>query len=117
MFATHGIPDEILTDNGPPFNGNRFKQFAKETGFNHKKITPLWPQANGQAESAIKTCKMIFKKCLITGQDIHLGLLAHRNTPQKNMTTSPAQRLMGRRLRSTIPVKSSLLKPDGTYFK
>jgi hypothetical protein len=41
IFVTHGIPDEILTDNGPPFNSQAFKTFFHKVGFHHRKITPL----------------------------------------------------------------------------
>ena len=29
IFSTHGIPQTLLTDNGPPFNSLAFKEFAK----------------------------------------------------------------------------------------
>lgn len=55
VFALFGIPDVVKTDNGPPFNGSEFKEFANHLGFKHRKITPLWPQANGEAERFMKT--------------------------------------------------------------
>ena len=30
IFATHGIPEVLKTDNGPPFQGHTFQSFAKE---------------------------------------------------------------------------------------
>ena len=54
LFAIHGIPDVIRTDNGPPFNSGAFKQFSRKFGFRTQKVTPLWPEANGQAESFMK---------------------------------------------------------------
>ena len=30
VFSRTGIPDELITDNGPPFNGAEFAQFAKK---------------------------------------------------------------------------------------
>ena len=55
VFAMFGIPDVFKTDNGPPFNGAMVKEFANYLGFHHRKITPLWPQANGEAERFMKT--------------------------------------------------------------
>ena len=51
IFATHGIPELLKTDNGPPFTSHAFKTFARELGFQHRKITPLWPksQCTGRA--------------------------------------------------------------------
>ena len=50
IFSRHAIPDVVKTDNGPPFNGNEFQTFSKDFGFQHRKITPLRPEANGEAE-------------------------------------------------------------------
>lgn len=55
MFALFEIPDVVKTDNGPPFNGSEFKEFANHLSFKHQKITPLWPQLNGEAERFMKT--------------------------------------------------------------
>ena len=32
IFATHGIPVKLKTDNGPPFNGNEFERYTKVLG-------------------------------------------------------------------------------------
>jgi len=50
IFALFGIPVTVKSDNGPPFNSKEFESFAKHLGFNHHRVTPLWPQANGEAE-------------------------------------------------------------------
>jgi hypothetical protein len=50
IFFRFGVPDEIKTDNGPPFNGAEFSDFAKYHCFKHRKITPAWPAANGHVE-------------------------------------------------------------------
>jgi len=55
IFARFGIPRVVKSDNGPPFNGNDFANYAKNTGFTHRKITPLWPEANGEAERFMRT--------------------------------------------------------------
>ena len=45
----------LKSDNGPPFNGNEFRQFADYLGFKHRKITPLWPKANAELERFMRT--------------------------------------------------------------
>ncbi|XP_041355436.1 uncharacterized protein K02A2.6-like [Gigantopelta aegis] len=55
IFATHGIPSILKTDNGPPFNNDQFELFAQHLGFHHRKVTPYWSRANGDAERFIKT--------------------------------------------------------------
>ena len=51
VHSQFGCPKIIKTDNGLPFNSSAFKKYAQYMGFIPRKITPLWPQANSQAES------------------------------------------------------------------
>ena len=43
IISEYGVPKVIKSDNGPPFNSIAFKKYAENTGFVHRKITPLWP--------------------------------------------------------------------------
>ena len=61
-FARHGIPRELITDNGPQFSSGEFSGFARSWNFAHVTTSPYYPQANGQAESAVKTAKGLMKK-------------------------------------------------------
>jgi len=47
IFAAYGVPQVVKSDNGPPFNGGEFAQFAKYIGFKHRKVSPLWPRRTG----------------------------------------------------------------------
>ena len=49
-----GTPGKLKSDNGPPFNSHKFTEFANELGFVHRRITPLWPRANGMFERYMK---------------------------------------------------------------
>lgn len=50
LFARYGIPDEIVTDNGPQYSAREFANFAKAYGFKHITSSPQYAQSNGQAE-------------------------------------------------------------------
>ena len=55
IFARQGIPDVLKSDNRPPpFNGMEFKNFAEHMGLHHRKITPFWQTANGEAGRFMK---------------------------------------------------------------
>ena len=54
IFATHGIPSKLKSDNGPPFNGKEFENYVKTLGIDWKPSTPLWPQRNANAESIMR---------------------------------------------------------------
>ena len=55
VFAAYGVPQVVKSDNGPPFNGHEFAQFADYLGFKRRRVTPLWPEANDEVERFIKT--------------------------------------------------------------
>ena len=87
--------------------------FAKTWRFDDKTSSPLYPQSNGKAENAVKTVKRLFSKCKEAGRSEFQALLDWRNTPSAGMGTSPAaERLMGRRCKTLLPVAGSLLQPQ-----
>ena len=55
IFATHGVPVVMRSDNGPPFTSNEIHRYMQEYGIKHQRITPLWPQANSEAERFMKS--------------------------------------------------------------
>ena len=107
-FAHHGIPLRCLTDNGPQFVSNEYKTFAQTYEFEHITSSPYWSRSNGKAEAAVNDAKSTLKK----SHDVYMALLNIRNTSPRGYSFSPAQRLMGRRTRSTLPLSEDLLKPE-----
>ncbi len=109
VFARHGIPDLLITDNGPQYASSEFKSFTEDWWFEHKTSSPYFPSSNGLAESSVKTVKNLLKKSLDSNGDMYKALLVFRSTPLQ-CGRSPAQLLMHRRLKSTLPMHHSLLK-------
>ena len=109
-FARHGIPSEVISDNGPQYSSKEFESFAKSWEFKHTTTSPLNPKANGLVEKAVQTMKSLLTKAKQDSRDPYLALLEYRNTPIDDVG-SPAQLLMSRRLRSIIPTSDALLKP------
>lgn len=108
QFARFGIPDKVITDNGPQYSSGAFAEFAKDYGFNHVTTSPHFPQANGQAERTVQTVKNMLKKA----NDPYKALMAYRNTPIDNIGMSPAQLFLGRRLKTDLPTTSPLLSSE-----
>ncbi|UYV72761.1 K02A2.6-like [Cordylochernes scorpioides] len=109
IFARHGIPDIVISDNGPQFRPSTtsaFTKFASEVGFRHITSSPKHPQSNGQAEAAVKIVKNLMKK----NKDPVLALMEYRATPLAN-GLSPAELLFGRKIRTMVPCTSSSLTP------
>ena len=112
MFLTHGIPETVRTDNGPPFNSKAFKSFSKRIGFQTQKVTPLWPEANGQAEAFMKCLGKIVRTAFIENKDwkaeLDRFLLAYRATPHPSTGVAPAQLMYpGRPYRTLLPNQTS----------
>ena len=57
IFVGHGVPQEVVSDNGPSYSSLQYKQFAAKYGFTHITSSPRYPQSNGEAERAVKTVK------------------------------------------------------------
>ena len=53
IIARHGIPEELVSDNGPQYTAEEFACFAKKYGFQHQTSSPKFTQANGEAERAV----------------------------------------------------------------
>ena len=113
-FARQGIPDVLMTDNGPQFSSTEFRRFVQSWGFRHQTSSPGYPQSNGSAEAAVKVAKSLMRKCLATKDDYFLALLNHRNTPSAGFNSSPSQRLLGRRSKTLLPITKNLLRPEVT---
>lgn len=109
VFARHGIPREIVSDH-VPFASYEMQSFAASWEIKLTHSSPGYPSSNGMAERSIKTVKYALMKAMQTGTDPHLVLLSLRNTPVTGLNVSPAQMLMGRVLRSTLPCSSAALK-------
>ena len=109
-FARHGIPETLLSDNGPAYDSEGFEIFTRVFDFKHETSTPHYPQSNGLAEKTVQTAKRMLSKCAADGTNFLLALLQYRTTPVDGLA-SPAELLMGRKLRSTLPSTQSQLQP------
>ena len=112
VFSSLGIPEQIVSDNGPQFISSEFAEFAKLNGIKHIRISPYHPATNGEAERFVRT----FKEAMKAGKNDGLTLshrlagflLTYRTTPHSTTGISPCELIMGRHLRT----RWDLLKPD-----
>ena len=101
-FSRFGIPERLKTDNGTQFTSEQFQNFSKNWPFTHVTSSPNHQSSNGLSEIYVKHAKRILRKAKDANRDPYLPLLEYRNTPLE-CGYSPAQLLMGRRLRSVVP--------------
>ena len=107
IFATHGIPTILKSDNGPLFFGEEFTAHMLEMGISHQKITPLWPQANSEAENFMKPLTKAVHAAHAAGRDwkkdLYRFLLNYRATPHTTTGIAPAQLLFNRKIKTKLP--------------
>ena len=93
QFSIFGVPEEIRTDNGPPFQSAGFAEFSKKMGFKHRKVTPLWPRANGEVESFMKNLGKVIRTAAIDKvswkQRLREFLRVYRATPHSTTKVAP----------------------------
>ena len=110
IFAVHGLPKKVVSDNGPTFTSQEFQEFMERNGIVHVKSAPYHPSSNGLAERAVRSFKQGLKS--ITGKSVQEKLskflLKYRITPHSTTGIPPAEMLMKRRLRT----KLDFLYPD-----
>ena len=53
VFARFGIPEEIVSDNGPQFSSSEFKSFVENNRITHTTSSPFLTNSNGEAERAV----------------------------------------------------------------
>jgi hypothetical protein len=114
VFRNYGVPAEISSDGGPEYTSNEFDTFLKNWGVRHRLSSAHHPSSNGRAEVAVKMVKRALREnCGPEGEvdndKVTRALLNLRNTPDRDSGQSPAQLLLGRPLRDTLP----LLQPWG----
>ncbi|KAK3739292.1 hypothetical protein QZH41_007139 [Actinostola sp. cb2023] len=100
IISRHQIPIKIRTDNGPPFNSESFAQYTQHMGIKHRKITPLWPEANARIEH--KNWQ----------QELNKFLRNYRVTPHSSTGVPPYTALYGRPMRTKLPEIPTQSKQD-----
>ncbi len=110
IFATHGLPERVATDNGSVFTSEEFESFLRANGIAHTRTAPYNPASNGLAERAVQTFKQGIKRLQGGTVETQLSrfLFKYRITPHTTTERSPAELLLGRQPRSRL----DLLHPD-----
>ncbi|XP_039396848.1 uncharacterized protein K02A2.6-like, partial [Mauremys reevesii] len=103
LFSRFGLPEQLVSDNGPQFVSQEFQNFMKANGIHHITSAPYHPSTNGLAERFVQTMKNALKSA--KGQHsiqkrLDTFLLSYRNTPHATTQASPAFLMMGRQLRT-----------------
>lgn len=109
LFSRHGIPEEILTDQGTNFTSSLLRELYRMIGVKAIRTSPYHPQTDGLVERFNQTLKTMLKKTLAGEKrqwDTMLPyvLFAYREVPQATVGFSPFELLLGREVRGLMDV-------------
>ena len=107
LFAMLGAPKQYMSDNGAPFDSQAFREFAAESGFDHRRVTPAWPRANGAVESTMKKMGKVIRWAKMSGiprsQALLTFLRTYRDTPHSTTKVAPSELMFGRSRTCGLP--------------
>lgn len=119
IMSLYGIPEELGSDNGPPYNSERLQKFAQYMGYSHNHKIPYAPWANGTAENFMKNLKKLLQVCQVEQknwkQHLQRFLRAYRATTHSTTGFAPATLLFnGRQYRTRLPATTA---PAGKFHE
>lgn len=104
LFARHGLPDLIVTDNGRQFSSKEFDDFLRHNGVKHTLSPPYHPATNGAAENFVGTFKDKVSKIMQGGVKVEVAinqfLFDYRSAPHCTTNKSSAYLLYKRELKT-----------------
>ena len=62
IFARFGLPEQLVSDNGPQFVSSEFSEFCKLNGIKHYRVAPYHPALNGLADCMLQSFKQSMRK-------------------------------------------------------
>ena len=112
IFARHGLPESLTSDNGPQFVATEFTEYMEQQGIRHHRVTAKWPQANGEVELQnsllLKRLQLAHAEKKNSKKELNVYLAAYRSLPHSTTGVSPAESLFGRKIRTKLPALSDV---------
>lgn len=112
LFARYGLPEQIVSDNGPQFISDEFTQFLHRNRIKHTRSSPYHPSTNGAVERFVRTFKQAMKAGnqdgLLLQHRLANFLITYRSTPHATTQVSPCTLFLGRNIRTRL----DLVHPD-----
>ena len=107
IFASYGLPEQLVSDNGPQFVAKEFEEFMLNNGIKHIRSAPYHPATNGLSG----TFRAVIQKSDGSNEEnsgqtwqhrLSSFLLAYRSTPHTVTNVSPGSLFLQRELRTRL---------------
>ena len=106
LFASYGVPNQLVSDNGPQFVSKEFAEFMAGNAVKHIRVAPYHPASNGLAERFVQT----FKKAMSAARNDRASLsqklcrflLTYRSTPHATTQVAPCELFLKRNIRTRL---------------
>ena len=112
LFSSFGLPEQLVSDNGPQFTSEQFVKFIQSNKIRHIRCSPYHPSSNGFVERFVRSFKEAMKASRNDGLSLRHSLanflLCYCSMPQATTGQPPSSLFLGRSLRTTF----DLLCPD-----
>ena len=110
-FRLMGLPQVILSDNGPCYGSDTFREYCEVNHIRHVTSSPGHPRSNGLSEANVSSAKLLLKRCN-TYEVFEKKLLELNSTPRCGENASPAELFFGRTIRANMPVLGNIYNPE-----
>ena len=115
LFSIFGYPDEITTDNGPPWDGNEIDIFFKSRGIKHTPSIPYWPRSNGPAERFMPNLSKLIRHSYdantVWKDTLRSMLLNYRNCIHPATNEKPSTLFFNREINTGLPIIQPQMSP------
>uniref|UniRef100_A0A3B5QLP2 Integrase catalytic domain-containing protein n=1 Tax=Xiphophorus maculatus TaxID=8083 RepID=A0A3B5QLP2_XIPMA len=117
LFSSYGLPEELVSDNGPQLVSQEFRQSLELNGIRHTAVPAYHPASNGAAERSVQILKRSLMKNVLEADGkatlplshrLANFLIMYRSTPHTVTGCTPAELFLKRQIRTRF----SLLKPE-----
>ena len=115
LIENFNIPETLTTDGGSQYIAEETQKFLLQYGIKHRLCSVGYPHANTRAELGVKSAKRLLRENIgfngsLDTVKMSRALITHRNTPDRDTGLSPAEMMIGRKLRGFLPGK--ILDPE-----
>ena len=123
IVAVFGVPTHIMTDKGPAFMGQFFRELASLLGIKHRSSSAGAKRSNGMAERLIQTVSQTLKyycdndRCI--DDSLPLCEMSLRSTVHSRLNISSYEILFGRKMRLAVPgepIKKPVMPPNQLQY-